>query len=507
MLAVIDRRHIQGVVHLIGIMVLAVGAVMLIPLLTALILREFDPALDFGLGMAGAAIVGLTLLIAGAPGAGGGINRSQALMATAGGWLAGAMVGAIPLALCANYPTYVDALFDAMSGLTTSGLTVAVDLDHMAYSHNMWRHLTHLLGGQGIVVAALSLAIGGRSGGAALYEAEGRDERILPNIIYTTRFIWIVTGLWVAFGTVSLTLVNLWSGLSGLRAPLHAFWLTIAAYDTGGFAPQSANILYYHSGQIEALLMVLMLAGMLNFSLQAAVMQGDRREPFRNMETRIALASMGLLILVAAIGLTLGGQFDTWPEVIRKGVFHVVSAHSGTGYQTLYPSRWHLGYSGAGFIAVMLAMAVGGSVSSTSGGIKVMRLGIIAKTIILRVRESLLPRTAAVKEKYHHLTDRVVTSEIMHNALVAFSLFVFTYLAGGVVGTLMGYPMADALFESVSATANVGLSTGITTASMPVALKLTYITLMWAGRLEFVALFTLVAGLIAAVRSPRRRIA
>ena len=110
----------------------------------------------------------------------------------------------MPLALSGNYVSVLDAYFDAISGLTTSGLTFVVDLDHMAYSHIMWRQITHLIGGQGIVVAALSLAVGLRSGAFSLYLAEGREERILPNVLHTTRFIWFVTAVYVVLGTIVL---------------------------------------------------------------------------------------------------------------------------------------------------------------------------------------------------------------------------------------------------------------------------------------------------------------
>jgi len=504
-LAIISRRQVLSVTHFVGVMTAGIAAAMVVPLLTAVSLREWDPALDYGVGVSVALVVALALLAIGAPAARSGVNRAQALMATAGGWLICALVGAAPLALSANYPTYLDAFFDTMSGMTTSGLTVAVDLDHMSYAHNMWRHLTHLIGGQGIIVAALSLAIGSKSGGVALYEAEGREERILPNVIHTARFIWVVTAAWVAMGTAALVATNLWLGQAPVRAVLHAFWMTIAAYDTGGFGPQSSNVLFYHSALVEAVLIVLMLAGMLNFSLQAAVMRGDPRELLRNLETRTLFVNMAALVVVVAASAALAGVLGTPPEVVRKGVYHIVSAHSGTGHQAVYAPQWEATFGSAGFIAIALAMAAGGSVSSTAGGIKAMRLGLLAKTVVVRAREALAPSSALVREKYHHLTNRVVTSQLMSGALVAFALFAIAYVTGGVAGAMFGYPPDAAMFESISATANVGLTTGITSAAMPAALKLVYITLMWAGRLEFIAVLVLVAGIASAIRSRRRR--
>ncbi len=144
--------------------------------------REWDPALDYvdrhGGLLRGGRRTGPVSHTREAK-----LTHSHALALTALGWLAASAAAAVPLALSGNYASVLDANFDAISGLTTSGLTLVDDLDHMAYSHIMWRHITHLIGGQGIVVAALSLAVGLRGGALSLYLAEGRDERILPNVL------------------------------------------------------------------------------------------------------------------------------------------------------------------------------------------------------------------------------------------------------------------------------------------------------------------------------------
>ena len=188
-----------------------IGIAMIVPLVTALVFREWDAALDYVVGMGVSIAVGGALALTQTRET--RVTHSHALVLTALGWVAASAAAAIPLALSGNYLSYLDAAFDALSGLTTSGSTVVVDLDHMSLAHNMWRHLTHLIGGQGIVVAALSLAVGMRGGAFSLYQAEGRDERILPNVLYTTRFIWFVTAVYVGLGTVALFAVNTYLGM------------------------------------------------------------------------------------------------------------------------------------------------------------------------------------------------------------------------------------------------------------------------------------------------------
>ncbi len=490
------------VLHYVGLFVIGTGIAMLVPLITALLFREWAAAFDYMLGSGVALAIGggLRLMSDGVR----PLTHGAALGLTALGWLAVSVVAAVPLAFSGNYLTFLDAVFDAISGITTSGLTVAVDLDHMALSHNMWRHLTHLIGGQGIIVAALSLAIGLRSGAFSLYLAEGRDERIMPNVVHTARFIWFVAAAYVSIGTVALFAVNSYLGMAPGRGLLHAFWISIAAYDTGGFGPQSQNAMYYHSYLFEVVGVFLMIAGTINFNLHAQVWRGDRVELWRNIEVRVLLVNTLILSGLAAVGVAALKVYGPLGAV-RKGAYHIISAHSGTGHQTIYSSQWLSELGGAAFAAVILAMAAGGAVSSTAGGIKALRLGVIVKSIIHQVKASLLPRSAVITTRFTHIGEKILTPEVASAAAVVFILYVITYVTGGLIGAAYGYGAGEAIFESVSATANVGLSTGITSATMPVGLKLVYMLQMWAGRLEFVAVFSLVTQVALSVLPDNRR--
>ncbi len=489
--------------HFVGLFVIGIGLAMVVPLGTAVAFGEWDAALDYFLGMGVALPIGMALGLGRTRGE--KVTHTHALVITALGWLAASAVAAVPLSLSGNYASYLDALFDAISGLTTSGLTVVGDLDHMALAHNMWRHLTHLIGGQGIIVAALSLAVGLRSGAFSLYLAEGRDERILPNVLYTARFIWFVTAVYVAIGTIVLWGVNsLHLGMGSARGLLHAFWISVAAYDTGGFGPQSMNAMYYHSYLFEAVGVFLMLAGALNFNLHAQVWRGDRSELWRNIETRVLGLNILVLSALAAVGLAatrfLPGGFET----IRKGVYHVISANTGTGHQTIYPGQWTAELGGTAIVAVMLAMAAGGAVSSTAGGIKALRLGVIVKSIVHQVKQAMAPRSAVLKARYHHIGEKILTPEVVGAAATVLILYAFTFISGGLIGAAYGYNAGEALFESISAAANVGLSTGITSATMPTGLKIVYMVQMWAGRLEFVAVLALIAQVFLAIGVNRK---
>lgn len=498
----LNRGNIRAILHYTGMLVLAVAGAMVVPFIVAVISGEWDPALDYVLGAGVTALVG-ALLVRLAP-RGTPINRRDALLITALAWLAASLTAAVPLAFSGHFGSYLDATFEAMSGFTTSGLILVQDLDHLANAHNVWRHLTHLIGGQGIVVAALSIAIGMRGGGAmSLYHAEGRDEKIMPNVMHTARFIWLVTAVYVVLGIVSLTVVNLGAGMGFGRSVLHAFCNTAACWDTGGFGPQSQNSLYYHSPWFEIVTVMLMIAGTMNFNLHAHIWRGERRELLKNIEARTIAINTLILSMLMGLGLAATTLYSGPGEIIRKGIYHLFSASSGTGQQSLYPAQWTHGFGGLGFVAILLAMAFGGMASSTAGGIKMFRIGVTVKGLLWRVRQSIAPQSAMVNESIHQFTKVPLTAELFSNVLLIFLLYIVTYITGGVIGMMYGYPPAEAIFESISAAANVGLSTGITTPAMPTGLKIVYIVEMWAGRLEFVALFAIVASVIASVRDRR----
>lgn len=486
----------RTIAHFVGMLVVGMGIAMVIPFAAGLLAGEWDAALDFLLGMGVACAIGTALM--NAEPRPKSLTHTHALAITAFGWVAAAATAAVPLALSTNYPTYLDACFDAISGLTVSGLTVVVDLDHMSHAHNMWRHVTQFIGGQGIVVAALSLAVGLGGGAFSLYLAEGRDERILPNVVHTARFIWIVTIVYVSLGTLAFFAIMLFLGMSPARSILHGFWIAAAAFDTGGFAPQRMNLMYYHNYLIEAVALILMMAGSINFALHAHVWRGGRFELRKNIETRVLAFVVTTMSVLVAIGLTFSESFGSPFEVWRRGVFQVISGHSA-GHQTVYGSQFILDFGGVGLIAIMLGMAVGGSLSSTGGGVKALRVGVITKSIILHLKEALAPRSSTMTVRYHHLGERILKPEVVGAAATVFILYLATYLMGGVIGAAYGYGASEAMFESISATANSGLSIGITSASMPVGLKFVYMFQMWAGRLEFIAVLVLGAQLVLAL--------
>lgn len=490
--------------HYLGTLTQLFAALMAVPFITALVFQEWEPAERYLLGIGIALVVGTLLqFLRIEPGR---LGRRQALAVTGFAWIVLAFFASVPLFLSGHYATYMDALFDGVSGLTTTGATVALDIDHFSNADNMFRFMMHLVGGLGLIVVALSLGIFGKRSGSSLYTAEGRSEHVVPNVVQTTQLILRITLVIIFIAAVVLTALCISIGMEPVRAVLQSIWLAISAFNTGGFAPMAESVSYYNSIPIEVFLMLLMILGSISFVVHAEVWKGRLQSFFGDIEIRTMLIWLLVMTVVVAASLSASALFSDLPAMIRRGLFMVVSAFSTTGFQNVTTNQLTTVFSSGAFLALALIAAVGGSAGSTAGGVKLHRVGIIFKSIVSTVKEAVSPSSARVLVSYNHLGRRVLSSDAVKEAMTVFVLFVITYSVGALVGIAHGYEASQAIMESVSMTSNGGIITGIVTPGMSPSLEAFYIFQMWAGRLEFVTLLAVLAEIIASLAPRKRRV-
>lgn len=490
--------------HYLGTLTQLFAALMAVPFLTALVFQEWEPAERYLFGIGIALVVGTLLqFLRIEPGR---LGRRQALAVTGFAWIVLAFFASVPLFLSGHYATYMDALFDGVSGLTTTGATVALDIDHFSNADNMFRFMMHLVGGLGLIVVALSLGIFGKRSGSSLYTAEGRSEHVVPNVVQTTQLILRITLVIIFIAAVVLTALCISIGMEPVRAVLQSIWLAISAFNTGGFAPMAESVSYYNSIPIEVFLMLLMILGSISFVVHAEVWKGRLQSFFGDIEIRTMLIWLLVMTVVVAASLSASALFSDLPAIIRRGLFMVVSAFSTTGFQNVTTNQLTTVFSSGAFLALALIAAVGGSAGSTAGGVKLHRVGIIFKSIVSTVKEAVSPSSARVVVSYNHLGRRVLSSDSVKEAMTVFVLFVITYSVGALVGIAHGYEASQAIMESVSMTSNGGIITGIVTPGMSPSLEAFYIFQMWAGRLEFVTLLAVLAEIIASLAPRKRRV-
>ena len=491
------------IIHYLGILLLGSCVIMAPSLVVAIIFSEWNPALRYLSAIGCALIIGSIMsLVYVHPKK---LSHQQAVGVTALAWIALSFLAAIPLFYSGHYLSYTDAVFDSVSAFTTTGATLITDLDHLSYADNMMRFMMCLTGGLGIIVVALSLGIFGKGTSTALFTGEGRTEHVIPNIVLATRFILKMTIIVITITTFSLTCLMLASGMEFSRALLHGFWMAITSFVTGGVAPMSDSLMYYNSLSIEIVCMVVMLTGAISFTLIYFLFRGKTLTFFKDLEVKTGIIWMALMTFVFASSATMSQYFNSLPALVHRGTFTLVSAFTTTGLSVVTQNQLNVVLTSGAFVAIALIMAIGASAGSTAGGIKLERLGIIARSIVLSVKQAVSPNTARVSMRYFHGTPKVLDSVTVKNAMTIFILFVLTYTLGTLAGIASGYDATLSMFESVALTSNTGITCGIVVPGMPVSLEILYIVLMWGGRLEFIALLSFLAQVIASFK-PKRRI-
>jgi len=486
----------------IGRVILGIGLIMLIPLAVAVASTEWNVVLDFLVGIT--ACVTFWLIMENTCRVDRDLAWSHGLIVASLGWLVAMLFGAIPHFLSGHFKSYLDACFDLMSGYTTTGLILIQDLDHLGNGTNMWRHLLTYAGGQGIIVIALTFLFAGTAGAFKIYVSEGKEEKLLPNVIRTARAIWMISLTYLVVGSTFLWLGLMKEGLSWTRGGLHAVWLFMGAWSTGGFAPQSLNLLYYHSFLIEIITLVIFVIGSFNFVLHYSVWTRRRPEILKNIEIRSFTITTLVTTFMLSIGFAKFGLYTTLTEFFRKGFYNLASGHTTTGNSTVYATSFFKEFGFIAMWAIIVAMAIGASACSTGGGFKGLRMGILTKSLWGDIKSLVSPESAVVREKVHHVKDIWLDDSLVKGTMLVVISYMVIYGVGGLLGTIYGYNPSVSFFDAVSAGSNTGLSAGLTTPLMPALLKVYYIFEMWAGRLEFISVFALFGMSVALIRGKGR---
>lgn len=501
----IRRLHLSDwrvIGHYLGMLLLMVAMAMTIPFIAGIVMQEYAVSVNFLVSIGITGTVGGLLLLCKVER--GKLDWLQSLMITGLCWVVLSVFGALPLWMSGHFSSYLDAFFETVSAFTTTGMSLAVDLDHMAQSLTLWRCIMHLMGGVGVVVIALALGLFGTGAAAAsLYRAEARTDQVMPEIKQTSRFILSLTAVIVVVGTLACAVPLLLVGESPGSALLNGFFVTASAFSTGGMTDHAAGLMYYHSWPLELIALGLAAFGCINFVLYGDLWRGRIRHFFKDIEVHTLAIWVTALVILMALALA-GSYFTTMGEAVRRGLFEVLSGAFNLGFSTVYSGQVLYAMGSGALFVLILSMTICGSACSASGGIKAFRVGIIARSITQSIREALAPDRARPRTFYYKQGKHLVHSELVSSAMVIMLLYITTYAIGAIVGIAYGYDALPAIFDSVSATSNTGLSLGVASVGMPRGLEIVYILEMWLGRLEFLAIFAMIVEFFA-FAVPQRR--
>lgn len=509
------KNKFGAVIRDVGGIELLIGPILLIPGLISLLYGEFYSATAF---LVSSVITSLFGFIAWRTYRKVESNgQRQAMITAAAAWMVTSFFGALPFFIAAhitpvevaqsfvpagetytsslyNFKSFLHALFESVSSYTTTGLTMSVHEPSVGYGLLFYRSFAQWLGGAGMIV--LSLAVLGQSGGMhglALYNIEASGQKIRPNIRQTTRAIWkvylTVTSLSAFYIFVSTWLVfpdyNILQNL--FEAVNHA----MTGQSTGGFSTFDDSISGYGSYGMEMIYLLPMILGAISIPLYYKIYEeGSLKELWLDYQGRwlILLNVVGSAVLVIML---LGSS--SFSQSFREGVFQFISALTTTGWQTVDLGTWP---ESATLLLASVPMIIGGSTGATVGGIKIFRAYFMAKGFAWRLKQVTQPARSIITLDIG--TKRYPYKEIKDDLMEAyvFSMLYLVILLGGILisATFMGpdFQLIDAIFESVSAQGTVGLSSGLTSPSMPPIVEVTYIIQMLVGRLEIIPILIMI---------------
>lgn len=495
-----NKEDMLTILHYLGSVVSLVSLPMLFPLVVASVMGEVPIACNFAIGF------GVT------PGAGSLMRfarvhpkrllRRQALVTVGIGWLVVAFFGAVPLYLSGGYASPAIALFDSLSALTTTGIVVNDDYNHVAIAVQLWRSLLGMIGGQSIVATVLSLDFFGQ-GGLLAHRDDPREDQAVSGIVRTFGSILVISVVMVGAGTVLAALICLGIGIAPTRALYYGFCLAVSSFNTSSVTPYSSSLIYFHSWEIELFCLVFMMLGSVGVTTYLC-MHGRNSRPDRSGESRLLAFIMSLATVAVVLVLMQSRSFTELESVIRRGMFMAISACTTGGLQTVYPGQMGLSFPVAALNILMILMVVGGSMGSAAGGIKGLRFVMIIRRVWDNIRQILLPPSAMVSQKFRHRADIRFTKTAATTAMMLFCLYIFTGVVGGMVGVAYGYDAVPAMFQSVAFVCDNGMTTSIISDSMPTPLLIIYVLEMYLGRLEFIAVIATVVELFISLY-PRKR--
>lgn len=412
-------------------------------------------------------------------------------------WLLAGLYGAVPFLLSgdAQLDRPVDALFEAMSGFTTTGASLLVDVEALNHSTAMWRQFMQWLGGLGIVVLVLAVLPRLRVGGRQLLESElpGPEvDQLDVRIKETVKRLWMLYVGLTAAELVVLTLVG-WTGLDERMSPYEALAHALTTIPTGGFSTQSRSLEAF-GAVTQWVVIVFMVLAALNFALLWIAFA--QRRPGRLLRDEEARVFVVLLVIAsAALAIELAtNDIEGHGSPLRNGVFQAVSLMTGTGYATLDFADW----TALGLMTVTLLMFIGGSAGSTTGSVKVLRHLLLGKVLRRELRQTLHPELV--------LPVRLNKTPVDERTLRSVIAFVALYLAFFVVGTaiisvdssLQGPDVSpvDAISAAAATLGNVGPALGPagpmdSYAPFSDISTITMTLLMWLGRIELIPVVVL----------------
>ena len=390
-------------------------------------------------------------------------------------WLWGILIGAMPFEI-SGHLNFVQALFESVSGWTTTGLSV-MDVSRTSHIFLFYRSFMQYCGGLGFIMMIVMLVSDKRS--MDLFNAEGHPDKLMPNLRKTARTIFAMYLAFLLAGTAAYAI----AGMPLFESICHA----MCSLSTGGFSTRLNSIGEYRSLAIEIVTIVLMLIGTTNFAVLLLLVRRKWRQALRVSELRFLF--LLLIVFVPLIALSLSSGLGMgFGEAFRQALFNGASALSTTGYATMPYESWPAFSVGL----MILLMLIGGGMGSTAGGLKLTRVYLLLRMIGQNLKRKLVPGRFVDTPTYTKAQGKARIDDTLCSDTLGFAgAYLLLFIAGTLALTLTaGCGLTEAMFEFASALGTVGLSIGLTGPATGSATLIVEMVGMLMGRLEIFIVLT-----------------
>ena len=425
--------------YVLGKMLGVEALVLCIPAAVSLIYGETSDMAAFGI--TSAVLCVFFLLFGRKKPENGRIYGKDGLVIVAAAWILWSIFGALPFYLSREIPSYIDALFETVSGFTTTGSTILTDIEALSYGMNFWRCLTHWIGGMGVLVFVMIVTSLDDKGSMHLMRAEvpgPEADKLVPKARETAKLLY---AMYLAL-TVAEIILLLAGGMDLYDSIIHSF----STAGTGGFANHNSSVAYYNSAYIDGVITVFMILFGINFNMYFLLWIRDVKSVWKNEEVRAYLGIIAAATLVITCNvLTI---YKEPLKAFRYSVFQVASIITTTGFATADYNLW----PELSKCILLLIMVIGACAGSTGGGVKVSRFLILWKSILKQVKGMLHPKSVNVVK----VNGKKISNETLQGVYAYFSAYVFVFGISVLLVALDNFDFATTISGVLTTLSNVG---------------------------------------------------
>ena len=444
-----------------GILMIGIGIMCLIPLIFDLVYFEFD-IISFLIPGAISILLGIGVIKYFENSTNKRMRLKHGMMISSFAWLWASLIGGLVFAISTGMPL-IDSVFESMSALTGTGITMFKDVEILPHSILFFRALEQWVGGLGVVVMVIGILTKPGTASSKLYQSEAREERIKPSIKTTLEKTFQIYAIYTAFGIILYLLAGM---------PIFdSICNTLHIVSTGGMGIKNANMGFYHNDLIYLISDILMILGATSFLVHYKVIKTRGKSLIEDLQFKI------IICVIAFVTLMLYLVSNIVPMDL---LFTVVSAITTTGASVASPITM-AGWPSFVLICLMCLMLTGGSNGSTVGAIKLVRMITFFKGIYRHIREILSPEGRVVPIKLH---GRKIPEKAISESGNYITLYMMFILFTWALFCLFGHDPFKSLFAAISLQGNNGLELGIVNYTLNPILKLVSIFDMWTGRIE-----------------------